>query len=71
MFGRIDAVSRLFNHINRLSSLSLRFCNKRQALKNSAKKFKTSQINDDNDSTRSSLIDTQSIDTTTNQSKAE
>jgi len=37
---------------------SYRFCNKRQALKNSAKKFKSNQINEDNESTSSSLIDT-------------
>jgi hypothetical protein len=48
----------------------LRFCNKRQALKNSAKKFKTNQINDDNESTTSSLIDNKLIDTT-NYSKDE
>ncbi|CAF1230426.1 unnamed protein product [Adineta ricciae] len=40
------------------------FCNKRQALKNSAKKFKPNQITDDNDSTNSSLLDTKLIDTT-------
>ncbi|CAF0732878.1 unnamed protein product [Adineta steineri] len=40
------------------------FCNKRQALKNSAKKFKPNQINDDNESTSSSLIDNKLLDTT-------
>jgi hypothetical protein len=45
-------------------SILLRFCNKRQALKNSAKKFKTNQINEDNESTTSSLLDNKLIDTT-------
>jgi len=48
----------------------LRFCNKRQALKNSAKKFKTNQINEDNESTTSSLMENKLIDTT-NHSKEE
>jgi class 6 POU domain transcription factor len=39
------------------------FCNKRQALKNSAKKFKTNQINEDNESTTSSLMENQYLDT--------
>lgn len=42
----------------------IRFCNKRQALKNSAKKFKTTQINEDNESTTSSLMEDKFIDTT-------
>jgi hypothetical protein len=42
------------------------FCNKRQALKNSAKKFKPNQIYEDNESTMSSLIDENKLlDTTT------
>ncbi|CAF3420541.1 unnamed protein product [Rotaria sp. Silwood1] len=40
------------------------FCNKRQALKNSAKKFKSNQINEDNESTSSSLADNKFSDTT-------
>ncbi|CAF1285178.1 unnamed protein product [Rotaria magnacalcarata] len=40
------------------------FCNKRQALKNSAKKSKSNQINDDNESTSSSLMDDKLSDTT-------
>ncbi|UJR20777.1 hypothetical protein I4U23_023890 [Adineta vaga] len=36
------------------------FCNKRQALKNSVKKFKSNQINDDNDSTSSFLLENRS-----------
>ncbi|CAF4567731.1 unnamed protein product, partial [Rotaria magnacalcarata] len=39
------------------------FCNKRQALKNSAKKSKSNQINDDNESTSSSLMDDKLSDT--------
>lgn len=39
------------------------FCNKRQALKNSAKKFKTNQITDDNESTTSSFNENKFIDT--------
>jgi len=38
--------------------LFLRFCNKRQALKNSAKKFKSNLITEENESTTSSIIDT-------------
>ncbi|CAF1122434.1 unnamed protein product [Rotaria sordida] len=40
------------------------FCNKRQALKNSAKKFKSNQINEDNESMSSSLMDNKFSDTT-------
>ncbi len=49
----------LFVNLFFLKIISSRFCNKRQALKNSAKKFKSNQINDndDNESTSSSLID--------------
>lgn len=44
--------------LNILRFYFLRFCNKRQALKNSVKKFKSNQINEENESTSSSLIDT-------------
>ena len=41
-----------------------RFCNKRQALKNSAKKFKTTQISEDNESTTSSMLENHLSDAT-------
>ncbi|CAF1247848.1 unnamed protein product [Adineta steineri] len=46
------------------------FCNKRQALKNSVKKFKSNEINEDNESTSSLLMDNNLSDTT-NYFKAE
>jgi len=49
----------------------LRFCNKRQALKNSAKKLKPNEINGDNESTTSSLIDNNKLIDTTNHSNDE
>ncbi len=59
----------MFDNLNPIFLL-IRFCNKRQALKNSAKKFKPNQINEDNESTSSSLMDNKLTDTT-NYSKSE
>jgi len=47
-----------------LKKYFIRFCNKRQALKNSVKKFKSNQINEDNESTSSLLLNNNLSDTT-------